>query len=57
MLNEVLNGGKYCRKGMKWESILRLLGRGLRLDCAKVLHKGIFVSTLTYGSETMVWTE
>ena len=25
------------------------------MECARVLHKSLLVSVLTYGSETMIW--
>ena len=31
--------------------------RGVQLECARVLHKGLFVPVLLYGSETMLRRE
>ena len=31
--------------------------RDLQLECARVLHKILFVPVLTYGSEVMLWKE
>ena len=32
-------------------------GRGLQLECARVLHELLLVPALTYGGETMIWKE
>ena len=29
--------------------------RGLQHECARVLHEGLVVPILLYGSETMIW--
>ena len=31
-----------------------LMLRGLQFECARVLHEGLLVSVLFYGSETMI---
>ena len=51
---------EYSRKaasGMSVSGVNRSLvnGRGLQLECARVLHKILLVPFLMYGSETMIW--
>ena len=29
--------------------------KGLQFECARVLHEGLLVLVLLYGSETMIW--
>ena len=30
-------------------------GRGMQLECVRVLRESLFVPVLMYGSETMIW--
>ena len=53
---------KCCSKvvsGRKVACAIRSLinARSLQLEYAHVLHEGLFVSVLLYGSETMIWRE
>ena len=32
-------------------------GRGLQLECARVLHETLLVPVLMYGSDIMIWKE
>ena len=32
-------------------------GRGLQIECARVLHESLLVPVLMYGSETAIWKE
>ena len=31
--------------------------RSLQFECARIMHESLLVPVLTYGSETMIWTE
>ena len=44
---------------MKVAGTIRSLvnARGLQLECAWVLHEGLLVHILLYGSEIMIWRE
>ena len=41
----------------KVEGAIRSLvnARGLQLECERVVHEGLLVPVLLYGSETMIW--
>ena len=61
VLNESsTNDAKCCRKvasGRKVAGAVRSLVKSLHLECAKVLHEGLLMPVLLYGSETMIWRE
>ena len=48
-----------CRKEASWtvaDAIRSLVnGRGLQLDCAKVLHERLLMAVLMYSNNTMIW--
>ena len=51
---------QYCSKvanGRKVAGAIRSLvnASGMQPDCARVLHEGLLLSVLLYGSEAMIW--
>ena len=62
ILYELGTDGAECSKVKSERRVagaIRSLGnpRDLQLECARVLHKTLFVTVLIYGSETMLWKE
>ena len=59
VLNQSGSDDVECRRkivsGRKVEGTIRFLvnDRGLQLECVRVLHEGLLVPVLLYGSETM----
>ena len=63
VLNESSTDDAECRRkvaiGRKVAGAIRSLvySKGPQLECARVLHEGLLVPALLYGSETMIWRE
>ena len=63
VLNESGTDNQECRRnvesGMKVEGFIRSLVNDmcLQLDCTRVLHEGLLVPVLLYGSKTIIWRE
>ena len=47
------------KNGRKLAGAIRSLisGRGLQLECARVLDEALLMPVLMYGSKTMIWKE
>ena len=50
---------KEVAKVRKVSGVIRSLvnAKGLQHDCERVLHEGLLMHILLYGSETMIWRE
>ena len=62
LLSAGTDDAERCRQvasGRKVVGAIRPLGnaRSLQLECVRVLHEGLLLPVLLYGSETMIWRE